>query len=360
MKQTEETLVINQTPFVQTYIDELDKTQSTIDLANRAAQKILWPLKRDIDSKGLVEVNQTTNVIDNADNGGNSGDGYALSSSNIRSLFTIATRKLEVIQTDLSERRIAVISPEVKQFIVDDVSSRAFEFAGKVTSSGTQALNGYLMNYLGFDVYVSNLIPSVLKASYSGTNPSNGDTFVIRFSKNGELKTYTFTFVSTIGTTAGNVLIGTDSDATATNLVAAINNFGGGSSTGANVTYVPFPQSDKDFGYGITASVDTAGTGGTVTVVFRGFARCAAPARVGTTYTTNGNGATSGVKQMNLFGVQGCIKTVLQKEPNVQINKAPDALGHNYLGVALHDSKAFKYDLQRMVRAEINALTYLS
>jgi hypothetical protein len=86
------------------------------------------------------------------------------------------------------------------------------------------------------------------------TNPSNNDTFTY----NG----VTFTLVSSIGTTAGNILIGADADATADNIVEALNAASTGVA-GANVgvKYVALSQDNADFLTGLTV----ANVGTTVT-----------------------------------------------------------------------------------------------
>lgn len=64
------------------------------------------------------------------------------------------------------------------------------------------------------DAYVTNNLTCV-GSLILGANPTATDTVTYAGVK--------FTFVSSIGTTAGNVLIGASASATADNLVAAIN-----------------------------------------------------------------------------------------------------------------------------------------
>jgi hypothetical protein len=86
------------------------------------------------------------------------------------------------------------------------------------------------------------------------TNPSNGDTFTYNY--------VTFTLVSSIGSTAGNILIGADADATADNIVEALNAAATGV-PGANVgvKYIALSDDNADFITGLTC----ANVGTTVT-----------------------------------------------------------------------------------------------
>jgi hypothetical protein len=65
----------------------------------------------------------------------------------------------------------------------------------------------------GFEVYYSTLVPQQYTLKLA-TNPTAGDTIVVL----GQ----TFAFVSSIGSTAGNVLIGANAAATQANLKALI------------------------------------------------------------------------------------------------------------------------------------------
>lgn len=76
------------------------------------------------------------------------------------------------------------------------------------------------------------------------TNPTANDYIYIQGVK--------FTFVSSVGTTAGNVLIGVSADATAQNLVSAVNG-----SAGAGTTYVELSADDRASLSGVTATDGT-------------------------------------------------------------------------------------------------------
>lgn len=76
------------------------------------------------------------------------------------------------------------------------------------------------------------------------TNPSDGDYVYIQGVK--------FTFKTSLGTTAGNILIGASADASCQNLVAAVNG-----AAGAGSTYVEVSADDRAKLSGITATDGT-------------------------------------------------------------------------------------------------------
>lgn len=86
------------------------------------------------------------------------------------------------------------------------------------------------------------------------TQPTDGDTFTYNY--------VTFTLVTTIGTTAGNILIETDADTTANNIIQALNAASTGvAGAGVGTKYVAISQDNADFLTGLTC----ANVGTTVT-----------------------------------------------------------------------------------------------
>jgi outer membrane lipoprotein SlyB len=90
--------------------------------------------------------------------------------------------------------------------------------------------NGYAGNFAGYNVYSSNNLQHSRTISFSSVVAT--DEITVAGVK--------FTFVSSIGTTAGNVLVGANDAASLANLAAAIN---GG--TGAGTTYVEVSEADR-------------------------------------------------------------------------------------------------------------------
>jgi hypothetical protein len=87
--------------------------------------------------------------------------------------------------------------------------------------------DGAIMDFYGFRLYRSNQVAGSAQLSLA-TQPTNTDTVTIQ----GQV----FTFVSSIGSTAGNVLIGADVDATRVNLETLINTPGTTTANGVALT----------------------------------------------------------------------------------------------------------------------------
>jgi len=92
--------------------------------------------------------------------------------------------------------------------------------------------DGFVTQLSGFKVYQTNNLPFKVSLGMA-TAPTATDTVVISITdpESGTSSDVTFTFVSTIGTTAGNVLIGANVGESQANLLAAINNPGTTSAT---------------------------------------------------------------------------------------------------------------------------------
>jgi hypothetical protein len=111
------------------------------------------------------------------------------------------------------------------------------------------------MDFYGFRLYRSNQTSGTAVLSLA-TQPTNTDTVVI--------EGVTFTFVSSIGTTAGNVLIGANVDATRVNLETLIN---APATTTANGVALSTENSNKFLAQ--VSAVDSP-SGDTLTVTYKG------------------------------------------------------------------------------------------
>ena len=91
--------------------------------------------------------------------------------------------------------------------------------------------NGYAGNFAGYKVYSSNNVEHTRTISFSSVVAT--DEITVAGVK--------FTFVASIGSTAGNVLKGANDAAALTNLAAAVNG-----AAGAGTTYVELSAADRD------------------------------------------------------------------------------------------------------------------
>lgn len=204
---TAETLTVNKQFADGFYVDDFDAIQDKYDIAANYGRDYGERMKSQIDADVLYEVVNATSVVDAGSVGGTAGQGITLATATILNVFTAATKKLaklNIMDTD----KVGVISPEVEEFI-------SLYYGAKVTDLGDKvAENGYFTKISGYQLYTSNNTTGSAVLALA-TNPTNNDTVTIQG--------VTFTFVSSIGATPGNVLIGVSADASRANLAALIN-----------------------------------------------------------------------------------------------------------------------------------------
>lgn len=323
---TDETLVVNTTKVVAFYIDDIDKVQNSYSTMQEYANDTMQDLYQVIDREVLAEYANADLSVDDGDIGGTSGNSAVINSSNINKIFSAAARKLDNNNVSRGDR-FAVISASVLEQIV-------LYTAGKDTSFGDQVLdNGKVGSRFGFDIYVSNNLTNT--ATWTpADNPSNGATITIAG--------VTFTFVSSIGSTAGNVLIGGNTAATLDNLVAFINDQNTTSSTQVALSYA-----DQATLSGITATDGTTN----MTIVFKGGGEVA--------YTTSEAADVWSAETIHcLFGKKGATDLVMQKAPNIKVKDVEDKLGVNVLAYTLFGIKTFDVGDAQLVDVKIDSSSF--
>lgn len=252
-----------------------------------------------IDAKVLAEVRNGSRTLDTGDLTTRTSNGtpITLSNTTIPQLISQGRAKL---QSDPANQDLSSL-----MWVVDPYSGSAIEqyvLSKNIDLAGAAFQNGYAGDVGGARVFISENLAADADVTVS-SNPTNGQTLII----NG----FTFTFVTTIGTTAGNVLIEASADGTRANLVAALNR-----GAGAGTKYVAFTGSTlENFKrLGITATNDdandkfTMSTEGSGAIVFGGTA----------TKTVNSNYVNS------YFGKPKTIDLVIQLENNLETIRDKD------------------------------------
>lgn len=234
-------LVLNQTPLVPFQIDALDVEDNYISMAPELTRSAAYTLKSMIDGDVLTEVLNAKYKYDNSGVGLNSGTLTPIAlttgvSQNISTVFGMA--KAILTNNGVNSARLALV---VDDFTLVKLQTLGMEVDGSVASDSY--LKGFVGRFGGMDVYsTGNLTTSTVLDL--ATNPTAGDYV--------EIKGVKFTFASPVGTTAGNVLIGASADATAQNLVAAVNG-----ASGAGTTYVEVSADNRYALDGVTATDGT-------------------------------------------------------------------------------------------------------
>lgn len=347
---TAETIVINYEKEVSFYLKTLDLMQAHLPVQLKYATKAMNRLFLQIDGDVLLVGYQgAANVVDDSDVlGGTAGNGIAATIQNVQYIFAAAQTKLQLasviydpsaeftgeVKMDMEKSiPVAAISPQLLQVLV-------LFLGGKNTSLGdTVITNGHQGRFMNFNIFMSNSL--AWTASFAvPTQPTDGDTVTV----NG----VTFTYKTTLGTTAGNVLIGADAAAAMTNLIAIINAPGTTTSTGVAVTAANQAKLKN-----ITAAQGT----GLVTFVASGWGNVI----VSETMTAAGNVWVTGKQiQHNLFGVSKSITVVIQKRPELVINPVSGKVGKDYVTWTVYGLKVFNDQTTMLVDVKIDSSAFTS
>ena len=350
---TEETLTINQEKDAGFYIKSLDEIQSHLPTRTRYAQENVKALHRDIDANVLAEYSNMTNALDAASFSGTATYGITVTPTNVAKLFSSVGVLLNMANVYINipmkftgnklndagqNMPVAVISPQVYAQIVERKES-------KDTIEGDNVgKNGYCGKYFGYNLFVSNALTwtGTLKLA---TNPTNTDTITIMG--------VTFTFVSSIGSTAGNVLIGAAATDTRDNIVTLITTPGTTTATGVALSSTPDSNgfSDQDR----FTNVTTVNSGTTVTWVAKGKGFCA----VSSNLTAAADGWDTNLQiQHCLIGVEGAIDLVMAKEPSLDERKRDGYLGYDVVAWMAYGIKTFNDGKGKLVDVKVLTSAY--
>lgn len=232
-----EQITINTTPMVTFAIDPLDEQDNYINVKPEVVSDGAYKIKERIDGDFF---NQALNAKWKYDNNGFGRNSWTLTpialvtgaSQNYSTIFGNA--KAGLVSTGVNADRLMV---GVDPFVSVGLMTVGMETTGNIASESFT--RGFKWTFGGLKMYdVSTLTASTVLDL--ATNPTAGDFVYVKWIK--------FTYVSTIGTTEWNVLIGASADASAQNLVSAINK-----TAWAGTTYIEVSEDDRARLEGTTA-----------------------------------------------------------------------------------------------------------
>lgn len=329
VSDTTETLTVDKQFGVTIAINDWDEIQSAYGLAMTYGEQYGEIMKSQMDADVLYEVINAYSTVDAGDTWGTAGQGIDLSTSNVLTTVMAATKKLHlanVWDTDF----VAAVSPKFENII-------GLYYGAKVTDLGDDvSLNGYFNKIAGFKLYSTNNLTCSAVLALS-VQPTANDTVTIQG--------VTFTFVWSIGSTAGNVLIGADVDATRANLATLIN---APSTTTANGVALSTANARTFTARVVAVNNNTADT---LTVYFK----WANSLTTSSSLTSGSNLWTAALKkQLNVFGIRNkCTTLIAQKMPTVERTRIPLQFGDYIKNGMLYGVKTFKDNAQRMVKVDI-------
>lgn len=204
-----------------------------------------------------------------------------------------------------------------------------------ITSNNTVFINGFSGTLFGAEVYTSNNLTAEAVLSIA-TTPTDGDTVTI-----GGV---TFTFKTTLGSTAGNVAIGGSADAARLNLSELLN--APGTTDAGQVALSAADQITISDTLGIVAT-DSA-SANTLTIVARGASRLT----VSETLTDGTDAFTKNFVHC-YYGMKGAIDVAIQDQPEVEMRDEPKQLTTNIFNNIVAAIKTFTDGSQKFLDVHI-------
>lgn len=334
---TAETLTINKEKEASIYIKKLDELQAHLPLKQKYGKKLANALVNQIDGDVLLAMYQGAGTtMDDSTFAGTSGNGFAVTASNVATVFTTAMQKLRLKNVVYNKRfqggvklevpegmPVAAISPEILTYI-------ELFLGGKDTLLGDKvSTNGYSGYFMGFELFLSNALPwtGVLALA---TNPTDGDTITI----NG----VTLTFKTTVdaGVTAGQVKIASTVDLTranlATFLAAPTTTVADATNAGYNAVSTANARLLKNMTFTNSNSADT------LTIVSSGWGTVV----VSETLTDATDTWTAAKQKLNIiFALSKSCSLVVQKNPEMEENFVSGKIGRDYIAWTVYGIKVF-------------------
>lgn len=208
----------------------------------------------------------------------------------------------------------------------------------QIDIAGATFKNGYAGPIGNADLYVSENLTADAVITMTA-NPTNGQTFIV----NG----FTFTFVTTIGATPGNVLIEAGVDATRDNLILALTQ----DSTNAGVKHVLFTDVDPTYDQSALLDLQLAAVDSdvadTITITGTGSGRLVFGGSA--TYTKTKNYIHS------YFGKRGAIDVVIQEMVDMEMVDDPYQRAKIVRADAIYGIKTFDDGKRQFLDVQVDA-----
>jgi len=348
---TQETLTINKEKEASIYIKKLDELQAHLPLKQKYGRKLANALVNQIDGDVLLAVYQGAGTtLDDGDFAGTAGNGFAVTATNVATVFATAMQKLRLKNTIYNKRfkssaglklevpegmPAAAISPEI-------LTAIELYLGGKDTLLGDQtSRNGYVGYFHGFECFSTNSLSWTATLELP-TIPTDTDVMTI----NGVTLTADEDGAA-VG--AGHYSIQATVDLAAASLVQLIN----GTGTAGVDNYIELSTADRRKLKNITATYDSATN--LLTLVSSGWGTVP----VTEAFTASGNIFTVGKEQThNIFAIGKSISLVIQKNPSMEENPVSGKIGRDYIAWTVYGSKVFVDQAPQIVSLAVLSTSY--
>ncbi len=315
-------------------VDDTEKKQSLLSIGQLASKRMMADHNNRIEQAVLAEATNAQWSLDDGNVGGTSGNNISLNTSNIPQVFVAADTKLDAIDAPKAGRT-AVVGGHFLGTLKLQQASRNTIFGDGINQ------RGIVTNLFGWDILYSNNLPYSAVLTLT-VQPTDGDTVTIAG--------VTFTFKTTLGTTAGNVHICSDAAHTRATFAAALNAVDTSVTSATDAGFVAlsaenaFLLRDKRR---ITAVDDTS-----TKITISGYGDIV----VSQTFTSTSN-VWGSQRQDSLFLVSGAIDIIVQIPPEIEVVRNPNQFADIVKSLVGFGKKTYADGAREMVRVKINAGT---
>lgn len=316
-------------------IDDTEKRQSIIDLGVNASNKMMKNHNNAIEQAVMAQVTNAQWTLDDGNVGGTSGNNATVNTNTVPLFFTAADTKLDAIDAPKEGRTAMVGTHFLNQLKIQQAGRPGSPVADRMN------LAGYYTTLFGWDIVYTNNLPYTAVLTLT-VNPTDGDTITIAG--------VTFTFKSTLGTTAGNVKITDTAAHTVTNLANALNAV---DTSIAETSTAGFVALSAENIFLLRDKRAISAVDGTTKVTLSGYGDIV----VSSSFTSSSNSWGS-QRQDALFGVRGrAIDLIVQIPPKVEVTRNPKQFADIVKSMMGYGVKTFADGAREMVRVKINAGT---
>lgn len=316
-------------------IDDIQEKQSILALGSTVMSRMMKDHRNRLEQAVLAEVTNARHSLDDGNVGGTSGNNMTLNTDVIPQVFTSADTKLDAIDAPKAGRT-AVVGGHFMRYLKLQQAGRDTVFGDGVNT------HGVVTNLFGWDIVESNNLPYTAVLGLA-TNPTDGDTIVIAG--------VTFTFKTTLGTTAGNVKIASTVDLTRANLATALNAPHTAITEATDAGYVAISAEDV-FLLRDKRRITATNSNSADTLTITGYGDIV----VSETLTAAAD-VWSSQRQDSLFCVRGCVDLVVQMPPKIEVGREPKQFADLVKSLMGYGKKTFADGAREMVRVKINAST---
>jgi hypothetical protein len=307
------------------------KQAGTLNPGEKIGAEVAIKVALDLDGRVFAEVLNASYDFDTGDltTGTSNGTPISLTSTTVPQMVSRMPAKLRNKNNQLVTTNMCIV---VDSYAGSDINQ--YLMGKNIDLAGYVFKNGYTGDISNAQMYISENLTGEATLGLA-TNPTANDTVTI----NG----VTFTFVSSIGSTAGNVLIGASADASRANLTALIN-----APTTTTAQGVAFTDASAIDAISKITATNNDSTN-VMTIVGTGTGRMT----LSETLTAGGDSWTSNFIHA-YYGKKGAIDLVVQDMKEVDMRPTADRRGTNVFSSYLAGVKTFSDGAKKFLDVLIN------